>query len=193
LGTAWTLVNYANSTGLANAGRAITGGLLAGQTFETVIQNPASNNFFRGFDILFTGGTDNNAPGVNTSAIRLSVFNYGTQFWNINDTGSTATPLTAPITADKGVRLDLTLTSPSAYSLTMTPLDGNPAYTHSGVFTGPINYVDYREWDTASTGLNDSAHNLEIGYMTIGQVPEPSSFALIGLGSASLLLLRRRM
>src|SRR6266436_2660519 len=43
IGTAWTLATHANTTGLANAGRAITagGGLQLGQTFETVIENPA--------------------------------------------------------------------------------------------------------------------------------------------------------
>src|SRR5207302_2676096 len=32
IGTAWTLMTHANNTGLANAGRAINGGLLPGQT-----------------------------------------------------------------------------------------------------------------------------------------------------------------
>src|SRR5213082_1906386 len=40
IGTAWTLMTHANNTGLANAGRGINGGLLPGQTFETVIDNP---------------------------------------------------------------------------------------------------------------------------------------------------------
>ena len=31
IGTAWTLMTHANNTGLANAGRAINGGLLPGQ------------------------------------------------------------------------------------------------------------------------------------------------------------------
>ena len=63
LGTAWTLFVHDNSTGLANAGCAINGGLQAGQTFETVIQNPTAFHFFRGFDMLFTNGPDNSVPG----------------------------------------------------------------------------------------------------------------------------------
>ena len=190
IGTAWTLLDQAASTGLANAGRAINGGLVAGETFETVIQNPGANNFYRGFDILLYNGTDNLAGGDNTAAIRLSVFNYGTQFWNINDDGSTSTPLDAPTTAAAGVRIDLTLTSASAYSLTMTPLNGATPYMYNGTFTGAINYVDYREWDTASAGLNDAANNFGIQYMEV--VPEPGSVALIGLGLAGLAFLRRR-
>src|SRR5436190_13330871 len=56
IGTAWTLATHANNSGLANAGRAITGGLVAGETFETIIDNPTIYHFFRGFDILFTSG-----------------------------------------------------------------------------------------------------------------------------------------
>src|SRR5262249_25645979 len=37
IGTAWTLFTHDIHTGLANAGRAINGGLQVGQTFETVI------------------------------------------------------------------------------------------------------------------------------------------------------------
>src|SRR5436190_19592794 len=70
IGTSWTLATHANNSGLANAGRSITGGLLPGQTFETVIDNPTAYHFFRGFDILFTSGPDNNAGGNNTAALR---------------------------------------------------------------------------------------------------------------------------
>ncbi len=68
IGTAWTLFNLSSSAGLANAGRAITeaGGLQTGQTFETVIQNPSTSAgyyTYRGWDLLFLNGTDNNAPG----------------------------------------------------------------------------------------------------------------------------------
>jgi hypothetical protein len=191
IGTAWTLFNTNSSSGLANAGRSITGGLLPGQTFETVIQNPGANNFYRGFDILFTSGPTNNVGGNNAAALRLSVFNYGTQFWNINDTGSTATPLSAPTTAAAGMRVDLTLTSATTYSLTMTPLNGSGAYSHNGTFAGPISWVDYREWDTASSGPSDAANNFGISYMTVS-VPEPSSLALIGLGFGGLVFFRRR-
>ena len=61
IGTSWTLATHANNSGLANAGRAITGGLLPGQTFSTIIQTPPHTTFYRGFDILFTSGSDNNA------------------------------------------------------------------------------------------------------------------------------------
>lgn len=198
VGRAWTLFNLGSapsSSGLSDSGRAITeaGGLQPGQTFETVIDNPTAYHFFGGFDILFNNGTDNNGAGVNTAAIRVSVFNYGGNNWNLDDTGSTSTPLSSTTTGVAGMKLDLTLTSATTYSVTLTPLNGATAYTHAGTLgtSVPINYVNFRLYDGASGGPNDTANNFEISSMTIS-VPEPSSMALIGLGYAGLLFLRRR-
>jgi hypothetical protein len=185
------LFTHSNSSGLANAGRAINGGLLPGQTFETVIQNPTGYHFFRGFDILFTSGTDNTAPGDNTASLRLSVFNYFASNWSLNDAGGgTDSGLSSVTTGAAGMRLDLTLTSPTAYSVTLTPLNGAPAYTQTGTLAGPISWVDYRLWDGISGGPNDTPNNFEISSMTI--VPEPSSLTLIGLGTFGLLFAARR-
>jgi hypothetical protein len=202
IGTAWTLFNLSTSAGLANAGRSITagGGLQAGQTFETILQNPSTYTGslyyggYRGWDILFGNATDNNAPGDNTAAIRASVFNYfnSSQNWGINDVSAHTTPLTGPTTAAQGVRIDLTLDSATAYSLTMTPLNGATPYTLNGTYSGPINYVDFRLYNAASSGLNDTADNFGISSMTITAAPEPASMALLGLGGFGLLALRRR-
>ena len=54
----------------------------------------------------------------------------------------------------------------------------------------PINYVNFRLYNTASSGLNDVADNYGISYMEI--VPEPATFALVGLGFGGLLFFRRR-
>jgi hypothetical protein len=198
IGTAWTLMSHSTSTGLANAGRAITeaGGLQPGQTFETVIQNPTTSAgyyTYRGWDLLFTGGPDNNAPGVNTSALRAQVFDYynGSLGWALTDgSGTTHPSLTGPSTGAAGARIDLTLTSATAYSLTVTPLNGDPAYTHNGTYAGPIDYVNFRSYNAVSGGLNDVANNYGISYMQI--VPEPATFALLGLGLGSLVWFRRK-
>jgi PEP-CTERM motif len=191
IGTAWTLYTHANDSGLANAGRAISGGLQTGQIFETVIQNPTTFHFYRGFDILFTGGSDNNVPGDNTAALRLSVFNYYASEWSLDDyDGSIGTGLTSATTGAAGVKIDLALSSPTDYLLTMTPLNGATPYSHSGTLAGPITWVDYRLWDGASGGSSDTANNFEISSMSV--VPEPCTLALIGIGSAGLMFLHRR-
>lgn len=193
LGTAWTLFTLDNHTGLANAGRSINGGLQAGQTFETVIQNPTAYHFYRGFDMLFTSGPDNSPPGNNTAALRLGIFQYGGNDWNLNDAGpGIDTGLSSSITGAKGAKIDLTLTSATTYTLTLTSLNGGGTYSHSGTLAGPVDYVDFRLWDGASGGPNDTANNFEISSMTITSAPEPSTLALIGLGSVGLLFMRRR-
>ena len=202
IGSAWTLFNLSTSAGLANAGRAINGGLQAGQTFETVIQNPSTYTGslyyggYRGWDILFGNATDNNAPGDNTSAIRASVFNYfnPSQNWGIDDAGGHhSTSLTGPTTAAQGVRIDLTLDSATAYTLIMTPLNGATPYTLNGTYAGPINYVNFRLYNTASTGQNDVADNFGISYMEVVAAPEPFHRGTYWAGMfAGLLYLRRR-
>src|SRR6267142_1543916 len=85
LGRSWTLLTYAEHSGLANSGRAILepGGLQPGQTLELVIQNPLGDHFYRGFDICCLNGTNNNAPGVNTAALRTQVFDYVITDWRL--------------------------------------------------------------------------------------------------------------
>lgn len=195
IGTSWTLATHANTTGLANAGRAITGGLLPGQTFETVIDNPTGYHFFRGFDVMFTSGPDNNVGGNNTSALRASVFNYyGSTTWGIDDAGGNSNSgINQATVAAAGMKVDLTLTSTTTYSLTMTPLNGATPYTQAGTLNGaglPITWVDYRLYHGTSIGAEDPVNNFEISRMSI--TPEPSTLALIGLGSAGLLCFRRR-
>jgi hypothetical protein len=198
LGTAWTLSNTNSGSGLANAGRSITGGLLAGEMFQAVIQNPVNNAgiyTYRGFDILFTSGTDNNAGGNNTAALRLSVFDYynAAMNWHINDTGSVGTTVSAITTGASAMLVDLLVGPGGAYNLTLAPESNpnSPYLSYSGTLASSIDYVDFRNYNTASTGPNDTADNLSIGSMAI-VVPEPSPLMLSGLGAISFMLYRRR-
>ena len=88
------------------------------------------------------------------------------------------------------MKIDLTLTSPTGYSLTMTPLNGATPYTQTGALSGPVSWVDYRLWNGASSGPNDLANNFEISRMSV--VPEPATFTLLALGTAGGLGVTRR-
>ncbi|MGH7951682.1 MAG: hypothetical protein ACREFE_07150 [Limisphaerales bacterium] len=179
LGTAWTLSTFSDSSGLANAGRSIPGGLQVGQTFQATIQNPVNNAgiyTYRGFDILFTSDSDNDAGGDNRAALRLQVFDYfnPAMNWHINDIGNySPSPAVSGITTGaSGMIIDFTLTSTNTYTLSLSPATNaaSPYLVHSGTIVTtnlPINYVNFRLWNTVSSGLTDTADNFEISSMTI--------------------------
>jgi hypothetical protein len=197
IGTAWTLYTTTTGNGLSDVGRSITGGLGVGETFQTVLQNPTSYHYFGGFDILFLNATDNNGAGVNTSTVRAQVFHSGYynpgDLWSVQDIngGNQSSSLSAANTGAAGVQVDLTLDSATAYTLTMTALNGSGSSTINGTYSGPINYVNFRLYDgVGSSGPGDVADNLGISYMEV--VPEPASMALLGMGLGGLLFLRRK-
>jgi PEP-CTERM motif-containing protein len=200
IGTAWTLYTTTTGSGISDVGRSISeaGGLQVGQTFQTVVQNPTSYHYFGGFDILFLNGTDNNAGGVNTAAIRAQDFHSGYynpgDLWSVQDSGAGGTTsLSAATTGAAGVQIDLTLNSATAYTLTMTALNGGGTSIINGTYSGPINYVNFRLYDgVGSSGPTDVADNFGISYMEIEAVPEPTSVALFGLGLGGLMFLRRK-
>jgi len=182
IGTAWTMLVHSDSSGIANVGRSIPGGLQVGQTFQTVIQNPVNNPgiyTYRGFDILFTSSSDNDVAGDNTSAMRLTVFDYfnPTMKWAISDAASPPrSNLSAMTTGATGMLIALKLNSTNTYTLTMSPVSDptTPYLTYSGTFVGtntPINFVNFRLWNAPSSGIDDTADNFEISSMSILPAP----------------------
>ena len=173
LGTSWTLLTHDNHAGLADVGRAITepGGLQPGQTLEMVIQNPLGYHFFRGWDIMCMNATNNNGASTNTAALRTQLFAYFGTTWDIVDNaGDNDSGIDLTTTGSAGMKFDMTLISTNKYSVTLTPLS-NPsaAYTNIGTLTTnvPINWINFRLYWGTSSGINDTANNLEVSSMTI--------------------------
>ena len=193
LGTAWTLYNPAGSpagTDLAQAGRGFAA-LQVGQTLETVIDNPTQTHFYRGLTIRLGSGTDNSAV-ENVSAYYFDYFTYGR--WYVGDgTGNTGTSLFLADTAAAGMKLDVTLTSPTTYHLTMTPLsDPSSAYSQDGTLknSGPVDWILFQLYNTQGALPATGPTDLYISSIEI--IPEPSTLALVWLGFGGLIFLRRR-
>jgi hypothetical protein len=197
LGTAWTLFNPNAAGGdVANAGRSFTP-LYVGQRLSLVIDNPTQTLNYRGYTISFNNGTDNYAPGganvgQQVAAYQFDYFDYGAyRNWHIGDgIGNAVTPLLNTDTAPKGMRLDLTLTSATTYSMTLTPLNGATPYTQSGTLKtgGPIDWLQFQFYNTTENPA--AATDFYISSMTI--IPEPSTLTFGALGLGGLLFLRRR-
>jgi autotransporter-associated beta strand protein len=162
LGTAWTLYNpegrepdpgMGGATDIAQAGRAITGGLQPGQTFSVVVDNPIERRFFRGYTVrLNTGGGNTVYQGDPVSRLAVGTFEYFTNGkWYATGTGGN--PPFFDTDTDEGMRIDVTLTGANTYDLVMTPLD-NPesAFMASGMLegTGPIDWVEFEFFNTDS-------------------------------------------
>jgi autotransporter-associated beta strand protein len=162
LGTAWTLFNpegrepdpgMGGATDIAQAGRAIIGGLQPGQTFSVTIDNPIERRFFRGYAVrLNTGGGNTVYNGQPKSRLAVGTFEYFTNGqWYASGTGGN--PPFIDTDTDQGVQIDVTLTSADTYELVMTPLD-NPtsAFTAAGALeeTGPIDWIEFEFFNTDS-------------------------------------------
>ena len=197
LGTAWTLYNPNGGLAggdLARAGRGFAP-LQVGQTLETVIDNPTQRDFYRGYTIVLSHGTDNidyTRAGSQLEVGTFEYFSYG-KWYTTTSYGSGRTSLFDTDT-QHGMRLDVTMTSATGYHLVMTPLD-NPSIAYSEDATWllpaePVNWITFQLYNTTSDPLQPT--DFYISSMTISEVPEPSALALIGLGSAGLLFLRRR-
>jgi hypothetical protein len=152
IGEAWRLA-LGSSNALPRAGRALP--LEVDQTLRIVIDNPTRRQFFRGYIIrLSTGGANICAeglpcvPGTNPKE-RLGVymFDYDDEQWLVSDLADDDLPsiLEDDDTAAAGVQIDIKLTGPETYELTMDPLGVAATYTHSGSLantgTGAIDWL----------------------------------------------------
>lgn len=208
LGRAWTLFNAdappgpGSGTDIAQAGRAIPGGLSVGQTVSVVVDNPTERQFFRGYTVRFnTGGGNTVFAGTPQSRLAVGTFEYFTNGrWYATGTGGNSTLFDGD--TNNGLRIDLTLTAVDAFTLKMTPLD-NPAaaFTKSGVLDGPagsaIDWVEIELYNTDSDyypapAVPGAETDFYASYMQISFVPEPASAAMLLAGAGGALAVARR-
>ena len=212
LGRAWTLFNAdappgpGMGTDIAQAGRAIPGGLSVGQTVSVVIDNPAERRFFRGYTVRFnTGGGNTVYAGTPQSRLAVGTFEYFTNGkWFATGTGGN--PTLFDVDTNEGTRIDVSLTGPDTFVLKMTPLN-NPAiaYTKLGTLDGPagsaIDWVEFELYNTDSDyyptytgGITGAETDFYISYMQIAPVPEPTTagMMLAGAGAAAAVVRSRK-
>jgi hypothetical protein len=181
VGRAWTMANPngrargpANlpqgGTDIARAGRALDNPLEVGQTISVVFDNPSERAFFRGYSIILNTTAANGCfdddncstpaydPGSVGRAWQLQMFDYNSycnwQWFTYTDPDpNNDYPLFDTDTAEAGGRLDFTLTSPTTFSWTLTPL-AHPelAETRTGTVdsTDPIVWIEFQHFNTDS-------------------------------------------
>jgi hypothetical protein len=131
--------------------------LQPGQTLSVLIDNPIQRQFFRGYSIKLNSGPNASGcwqqdncstpaydPGSITLAWGIGTFEYGTDgLWGDTSLFDTDT--------DSGVWIDFTLTTPTTYSFTMTPLDTNVTpYTATGTLAADLS-IDWLELEFYNT------------------------------------------
>jgi hypothetical protein len=212
LGRAWTLYNAdappgpGTGTDIAQAGRAIPGGLSVGQVATVVIDNPTERRFFRGYTVRFnTGGGNTVYAGAPQSRMAVGTFEYFTNGkWFATGTGGD--PTLFDVDTNHGMRIDLALTGVDTFTLKMTPLNTPAAaYTKSGTLAGPagspIDWVEFELYNTDSDyyptytgGITGGETDFYISYMQIAAIPEPTTagMMLVGGGAATALVRSRK-
>jgi hypothetical protein len=187
IGTAWTLA-LPSTNGLPRAGRSFTP-LRPGDRLSIVVDNPTQRQFFRGYFIRFSDGPGNICYGGSACTpltspqekVLVSTFEYFTNGrWSVTGDTSMASTLFDTDTAAKGMRIDLTLLTPTTYMVVMDPLGPAASYTQAGTIKGGSGQIDWLEFtffntptDTGSPSTR--ATDFYISSMQITPIQDPST------------------
>jgi PEP-CTERM motif len=170
---------YANSGDSVTASRSFNTSLVTNNQFSVLMDNGGLDNA-GSFDSvsLHSGGT---------SIFSVRFVNGGPgKYEFLNEGAATATTLDW---TNSGLSISFTLTSPTTYDFSITPLAGGAPYTGSQTFSGvPIN----RFVAVNSNAGNGAGANLYVNSLSIAAIPEPTTLALFGLGVCGLVAKRRK-
>ena len=171
----------AASNGSGTATRSFSGGAISlGQTFE-IDWNSGT----------LTSGASAGIKLENSSGDVLWQLTYsgGSLVYQITDGGGSGIK-SASVTS-LGVHIELTLSSASAYSVTVSPINGGTANTHSGTLvsaTGGTSITQFQLFFTDATATTANGQS----FNNIAVVPEPSVITLAALATTTFLFSLKR-
>jgi hypothetical protein len=157
----------------------------------SVMTGSGSSGTTNVLQVSFTEATTGTLQTIITTAAGSTTYTQGSSNAildaDLNDSSSA--------TAGSGIAASLALTSGGSgsygYSLTLTPLNGDPAASYAGTLSGAINQIGvFYTGNQSSSTYNAFFNNLSVANSTT--VPEPASLALLVSAGAGILLLRRR-
>jgi len=182
---------------------------LAGQPNGLPFVRQSNLGFFRGVTTTGGGGTEIfDVGGPNTSA---TVNNNMSVWGNAGPSGSA--PLQSSVSVNSATPIfvlmhlvvDNTAAADTAYvwfnlaDISTKPADGTATLTDTSVDLSAVNNLRFQAGNGNANGTNAlfQADELIVGntfgdVTTIPTIPEPSTFALVGISAALLLALRRR-
>jgi hypothetical protein len=149
--------NGAVGTDISQPGRTFPA-LQVGQTLSVLVDNPIQRFFFRGYAIKLNYGPDASScyqgdncstPGYDPGSVPVA-FGLGT--FEYFDYGIWDGTTLYDEDTDSGVWIDFTLTGPTTYTFTMTPLDTSVApYSEDGTLPSQVTEIDWLELEFYNT------------------------------------------
>lgn len=170
-------IDYLLSGGLAG-GSDWTSDITESISIQNLTGSPLAIRFYQysDFDLLGSAGGDS-----------VKIYQNGSTFWRATQTKA-------------GTGVSETIDNPGAnwaeaalYGQTLANLNGAAAYNlNNNLTAGPDNVTWALQWDFVIPA-NGNQDVFKDKRLSVAPIPEPGSFALIGLGVAALTIFRRRI